>query len=1571
MRMAFFARAMGLLWVSLHWVFPVAAQTTPLRLNYPQSAGGSGAGWSVSPSTGTLGWTLPIGVVPGDIPVPVVYRYQASMTSDVATGVTYTRYPDGTSIPRYFSVTRHRGIWSTLNFGFISPARNLAFGLAEEGTQVLEDGTLFRDSDWATQAGDGSSLPLAFGLNAPSGGYVTDGSGRFGLYSASLADLGSWSTKVSQLTPTNQFRVLMDRNRARIYGYHVTLRAYVPILWVDRFQHWVTFQWQQSTWSGVNTFTVQVKNPSGLGVQLSWAAQNSPTSVVDLLRADFIGIPSPSILVRGYTGPASLLPSSMTPTGTLMQVPLAVGGPVGRPTLVRVAAPGSLPVPGFVPSVPSAPAVPAAPEVDWTFGYSDPNLAELGTLQDPLGVTTTFTFQSYAFPNNAPLLRGVSAASSVDGATGVVLSQNWSRVVPATVGGVWTVTATTGYSDGQATETRSTILSYPGSGVGYTEGALKSIQIQGTTNSQTTAYDLSTMGADGSLTTPGNAHITITGKPNTDFLQTLDTVTGNVTGQTLQVNGAAVQTSTLTYNSEPKFLDPNQPATATVTRSGLPAVQNVCSYSPQGLPTRRTTKVGEHEKGQTFSYDGNGRLNGIGLVATWASDTSLAQTYTPSSFGPTALTTSGTNINPSLSETWTYDAAGRVASHMNVQGYTTSYTFDLRGRPLTVSTPGTPTLSYSYPTERSRSWSQGRLSGSERYDGFGRLQSRTRGDGVTETYTTDIYGRVVAVKEINGNISRTVKVMAYDALDRVISEQPASGPGRSYAYSSSGINQVVTITATNGLTFSQTLDPWGQTVASTDPAGTTTQTTYNEFGQATQVVQTEPGGKTQTRSFSYDGIGKLTSRTEPETKTTTFANFTAQGQPTTVTDATGRVLTGTYDALGRMRSLSNGGVSLTNTYSGALLMSASSSDGISQSFTYDGPGGRMDSESLTVDGVKRTMGYAYDGYGTLATVTYPSERAVGYTYDSLNRVYQIRNNGVTLATVGYDGWGNQTSLLFASGAESAWIPDTFGLHLQTWNVTYAGGTDSRSYAFDGSDHLQTAGEWTLQHDSLGRLQTTSGFGFSTAHGYDGFGNNITHTASGSLPGTLNQFGFSVLTDNRIPGIQINGGMTGWSVKNNGEANQIGTGVNTNRYLNFGWDNLGRVSSVTDSQTGAVQTYRYAPSGMRVSLMDSSASSRNRRFLTTNGGLLLGEYLSSGTWKRDVIYLGSQAIAEVDGSGIHELHADHLGTPRVITAGASGAVEGRQAFGAYGELIGTSTSGYQPLTGYTGHVQTDATGLIYMRGRYYSSAWHRFVNSDQGADAASWNQMAYVGGSPFHAIDPSGMTEVGAKHLTPEGWWEYWNGSGWVLSGGFGFVEVIDHLTNIAGADVSYPAWMNTTSNFGGFRQMFSRGGPGSAKPQTPQPEYDSPDQAAKCAFWKMLQALKAKGNLASVLSGKLEYGGRLLTNRNGSFSYTGFTSWNPDRPQRGVGMSQISIPAGWSSAGNYHTHTSSGSLGWGFSDADLDRSRNGVSKSSTIYSSIVTPDRNGSTLLGWYPPGQQYPMSYQNWTTKIDGKGCK
>ncbi len=269
-------------------------------------------------------------------------------------------------------------------------------------------------------------------------------------------------------------------------------------------------------------------------------------------------------------------------------------------------------------------------------------------------------------------------------------------------------------------------------------------------------------------------------------------------------------------------------------------------------------------------------------------------------------------------------------------------------------------------------------------------------------------------------------------------------------------------------------------------------------------------------------------------------------------------------------------------------------------------------------------------------------------------------------------------------------------------------------------------------------------GVSSSYAHDGYINNISSVATGNVPPAFNNFTFNPLPGDQTPAIAQNGAITGWSYNGNGEAVSMGSAIGSSvPTLGFGWDGLGRLSST--ALNGATETYAYLPNGCRIQLLDSLTPANNRRFAYSMNGQMLTEFSGSGStwyWQGDVIYLGSLAIAEIDGNAVHELHSDHLGTPRIITNGASGAVEGTQAFGPFGESMGsTYTTGYLPLTGYTGHVQTDPSGLIYMRGRFYSPAWHRFLNSDQGADPNQLNQSAYCSGNPMGLIDPSGLDRV--------------------------------------------------------------------------------------------------------------------------------------------------------------------------------------------------------------------------------------
>ena len=89
------------------------------------------------------------------------------------------------------------------------------------------------------------------------------------------------------------------------------------------------------------------------------------------------------------------------------------------------------------------------------------------------------------------------------------------------------------------------------------------------------------------------------------------------------------------------------------------------------------------------------------------------------------------------------------------------------------------------------------------------------------------------------------------------------------------------------------------------------------------------------------------------------------------------------------------------------------------------------------------------------------------------------------------------------------------------------------------------------------------------------------------------------------------------------------------------------------------------------------------------------------------------------------------------------------YGTYGELEGhEGTSAVRFLYNGRDGVQTDLTGLYYMRARYYNPEIKRFINQDVllGGieDSTSLNRYSYVNGNPVNYIDPFGLEAQGAN-----------------------------------------------------------------------------------------------------------------------------------------------------------------------------------------------------------------------------------
>jgi len=129
------------------------------------------------------------------------------------------------------------------------------------------------------------------------------------------------------------------------------------------------------------------------------------------------------------------------------------------------------------------------------------------------------------------------------------------------------------------------------------------------------------------------------------------------------------------------------------------------------------------------------------------------------------------------------------------------------------------------------------------------------------------------------------------------------------------------------------------------------------------------------------------------------------------------------------------------------------------------------------------------------------------------------------------------------------------------------------------------------------------------------------------------------------------------------------------------------------------------------------------------------------WKRDIVYVGTREVGEIDADGLHITQVDHLGSPRLLTD-KNGTLEDEQKYMPFGQHL----DGLQKTRkGFTGHEQTDGSGLIYMQARFYAPMYGRFLSPDPTRDqhfeeTQSWNIFSYVQNNPVTKIDPDGMED---------------------------------------------------------------------------------------------------------------------------------------------------------------------------------------------------------------------------------------
>ena len=795
--------------------------------------------------------------------------------------------------------------------------------------------------------------------------------------------------------------------------------------------------------------------------------------------------------------------------------------------------------------------------------------------------------------------------------------------------------------------------------------------------------------------------------PNLDLLTVI---------QSPSVYSGQNKTSTITYG------DAAHPTLPTAI------MQN--GFTPSGTPVSRNVGLTYNSVGQVTLIDG---------PRTDINDVTTLAYYDCTTGGACGQLRSITNALGQVTTFDTYDAYGKVLQMTDPNGLRTNYVYNVGSDPLARVT----TLTQTPPTGSARTTQY-------RYGWAGAdLTTVYLPDGRTLSYTYNNARQLTRVTDNGGNYV----AYGYDLKGNRISE---------YTYNSANAlahqidlaydirNHVSLINAAGSLT-QQVNDAVGNLTQQTHPNNNPPST--NSFDALNRLIQTlnSLGGTTSyaydpndrlkqvvapnnaTTQYQYDDLGNLFKEISPDRSSTTYTYDNA-GNVMTVTDARGILATYTYDALNRVTSIDYPGTTEDISYAydictagiGRLCQVADAS-GTTQ-YSYDAFGNVL-TQSKTELGIVYTTSYTYDASDRIKTITYPDNRLVTYTRNSLGQITSLS------ATVS----GAAKTLVSARTyrADGLLLTQTYGNGL----------IESRQYDLQGrltNQSLGTADTRVYGYDANSNVTSRQGLSQTGSYGYDALDRLIQDSIT-SIPSSSVSLGYDANGNRTSDG---SGSYIYLSASNRltQRASQTitldaaGNTVNDGTYT-YAYNNAGELQSVSQGATLGSYVYNH----QRQRTRKTTASGTTVYHYDIRGNLIL-ETNAAGTAQVAYVYAGGVPVAQITKSGstdtLSYLHADHEGTPRLATS-ATKAVVWRWEGRAFGESVPTGSVTVNLR--YAGQYFDSETGLYYNNARYYDPRIGRYISSDPIGLAGGLNTYNYVHNNPLRYVDPLGLWSTGGHN----------------------------------------------------------------------------------------------------------------------------------------------------------------------------------------------------------------------------------
>jgi RHS repeat-associated protein len=443
----------------------------------------------------------------------------------------------------------------------------------------------------------------------------------------------------------------------------------------------------------------------------------------------------------------------------------------------------------------------------------------------------------------------------------------------------------------------------------------------------------------------------------------------------------------------------------------------------------------------SYTYNARGRVVGV----EFADETTIAFTY--DEFG------NPIELMNELEEVWTldYNEFQRLASITDPLEGTTTFEYGLA--------PDDTSTGYVGKIARITQAS-GRVV-EITYNADERIATKVLAPGTADeatwSWSYNAEGEVETITDPLENVT----TFEFDLLHRLASTTDPLLNETTRAYDDVG--NVVLVTLPDATTIAKVYDSMQRLISRTDALEQVTSFDYEDGNLATIT-----DAKSQVHTFGYDALDRRTRLTFPDESFEEWS-YDAAGSLASFTTRAGQVRTHTYDVRNReiTRDWSDSTADMLKSYdaagrllslsTGVLAQGALSSVFTELSYSYDAAGRSIsetsDVSSSDADFSAFTTGYDHDEDGQIAEITYSSSPVVSFERNGRGAIVEVWAGAAwPLAEYSYDLAGRRTGKTLENGTETTYDYDDAGRLL---SIAHTSG-------------MTTVASFEYTHDTLGR-----------------------------------------------------------------------------------------------------------------------------------------------------------------------------------------------------------------------------------------------------------------------------------------------------------------------------------------------------------------------------------------------------------------------------------------------------------------------------------------------------------------------